>query len=65
VVGAIMVAAERAGEAGERLSLTGPLLTHHLCLVTANLVPLLAGAAALLATTRGRTTGSHNQRQTG
>jgi Zn-dependent protease with chaperone function len=65
VVGAIMVAAERAGEAGERLSLTVPLLTHHLCLVTANLVPLLAGAAALLATTRGRTTGSHNPRQTG
>jgi Zn-dependent protease with chaperone function len=65
VVGAIVVAAERAGEAGERLSLTVPLLTHHLCLVTANLIPLLAGAAALLATTRGRTTGSHNPRQTG
>jgi Zn-dependent protease with chaperone function len=65
VVGAIVLAAERAGEAGERLSLTVPLLTQHLCLVTANLVPLLAGAAALLVTTRRRTTEGHNQRRSG
>jgi Zn-dependent protease with chaperone function len=62
VVGAIVVVAERVGE---RLSLTVPLLTQHLCLITANVVPLLLGAAALLATTRGRTTAGHNRRGSG
>jgi len=65
VVGAIVVAAERAGAAGERLNLTIPLLTQHLCLVTANLVLLVLGTAALLATTSSRTTAGHNQRRSG
>jgi hypothetical protein len=65
VVGALVVAAERASAAGERLNLTVPLLTQHLCLITANLVLLLLGAAALLATTRSRTTAGHNPRRSG
>jgi hypothetical protein len=65
VLGAIVVAAERASAAGEHLNLTVPLLTQHLCLVTANLVLLLLGAAALLVTARCRTTAGHNSRRSG